>query len=134
MLFHPWFMGMLILVLAHQIIQKILDINVSMLDSYLDPLMFMPILLHLILWEQRFLLRKGLLYVLPWKQIIAFLIIVSIFCEYFFPRWSNGFTRDYWDILCYTLGAVFFGLFLNRPLKNGRTWKVCERSDGRFLG
>lgn len=117
MLTRPWFIAILTLVAAHQITQKILGLNVAILDYYFDPLLFMPILLHLILWERRFLFRKGIRYVLSWVQILSILIFVSVLCEYFFPRWSNNFTMDYWDILCYTIGALIFGLFLNIPLK-----------------
>ena len=117
MLTKPWFIGILTLVAAHQVTQKMLGLNVAILDYYFDPLLFMPILLHLILWERRFLFRKGIRYVLPWNQIISTLVFVSVLCEYFFPRWSNNFTMDYWDILCYTIGALIFGLFLNNPLK-----------------
>lgn len=117
MLIHPWFVGMLILLAVHQIMQKALDLNVPILDSFLDPLLFMPILLHLILWEQRFLFKKGSNYVLSWRQIVFILVFVTVFCEYFFPRWSDNFTMDYWDIFCYTIGALLFWLFFNIPLK-----------------
>jgi hypothetical protein len=117
MLIRPWFIGMLTLVLIHQIVQKVLGFNIPIVDSFLDPLLFMPILLHLILWEQRFLYGKGSHYVLSRRQIISILVFVAVFCEYFFPRWNNNFTMDYWDIICYTIGTLLFGSFLNTPLK-----------------
>lgn len=118
MLIRPWFIGVLILVLIHQIAQKVLVLNIPILDSFLDPLLFMPILLHLILWERRFLFGKGFRYVLSWKQIIVNLVFVTILCEYFFPRWNAAFTMDYLDILCYSLGTLLFGKFLNIPLRD----------------
>ena len=121
MLFRPWFIGMLALVYIHQIVQKLLGLNVPIIDSFLDPLLFMPILLHLILWEQRFLFRKGPDYVLPWKHIMFILIFVAVLCEYFFPLWNNNFTMDHWDVFCYTIGALVFASFLNLPLKTRKT-------------
>jgi hypothetical protein len=116
MLIRPWFIGMLVVVFIHQIFQKVIGFNISIVDSFLDPLLFMPILLHLILWEQRFLFAKGSRYVLSWRRITSILVFVTVLCEYFFPRWSNSFTMDYWDAIFYVVGAVFFGLFLNIPL------------------
>jgi hypothetical protein len=121
MLIRPWFIGMLTLVLIHQIVQKALGLNIPIVDSFLDPLLFMPILFHLILWEQRFLFGKGNSYVLSWKKMITVLIFISVFCEYFFPRWNDNFTMDYWDIICYIIGTLFFGLFLNISLKTRET-------------
>lgn len=117
MLIQPWFIGLLALVLIHQIVQKVLDINIPLIDSFLDPILFMPILLHLILWERRYLFGKGPGYVLSWSQMLMVLIFVSILCEYFFPQWNDKFTMDYWDIVCYAIGAFIFGRFLNLPLK-----------------
>jgi len=116
MLSQPWFLGAVTLVAIHQIMQKVLNWNFSLIDAYLDPLLFMPILLHLILWERRFIFKKGTHYILPWIQILALFIFVSVLCEFFFPRWSARFTMDYWDVLCYAIGALVFGLFLNKSL------------------
>lgn len=116
MLSQAWFLGAVTLVAIHQIMQKVLNWNFPILDAYLDPLLFMPILLHLILWERRFIFKKGRHYILPWIEILAFFILVSVLCEYLFPRWSTRFTLDYWDVLCYAIGAMIFGLFLNKSL------------------
>lgn len=118
MLIRPWFLVLLFIALLHQVVQKILRINIKVVDSFLDPLLLMPILLHLILWERRFLFGEGGRYTLSWKQLILILTFVSILCEFFFPNWSDRFTRDYWDVLCYTIGTLFFGLVLNKPIRD----------------
>ena len=120
MLIRPWFICAIILAITHQFTQKVLDIQISMFDSFLDPLLFIPILLHLILWEQRFMFGKGPYYVLSGTQIISILVLVSVLCEYGFPRWSGAFTSDYLDIVCYSAGAFIFGNWLNSPLKTMR--------------
>lgn len=119
MLVRPWFIWMLVVFSIHQIMQKVLDINILFLDSFLDPLLFMPILLHLMLWERRFLFGKGPCYILSWKRIICILVFVSVLCEFLYPYWDDSFTMDYWDILCYSIGALLFGLYFNDPLKIG---------------
>lgn len=66
MLLRPWFLGAVGLALIHQILQEILGVHVPIVDSYLDPLLFLPILLQLILLERRFVFGKGSQYVLSW--------------------------------------------------------------------
>ena len=122
MLLRPWFIIVLLVVLIHQISQKLLGYNFSLIDSFLDPLFLMPILLHLILWERRYIFGKGPLFILSWMQIVAIFIVISIVCEYLFPIWSDAFTRDPWDIVCYGIGSVVFGMFLNRS-ENSMTEK-----------
>ena len=116
MLLQPWFMGALILTTTHQVLQKILGINMRLVDSFLDPLLFLPILLQLILLERRFVFGKGAPYVLSWFQILTVTVLVSVVCELLFPRWNPAFTADYIDVICYLLGGVIFGVFFNSPL------------------
>lgn len=115
MLFRPWFIGVLLLFSMHQIMQKVLGINMLLLDSFLDPLLFMPILLHLMLWERRFLFGKGSHYILSRQRIVCIWLFVSVLCELLFPYWSDRFTMDYWDVLCYGIGALLFRIYLNKP-------------------
>jgi len=117
MLFEPWFIGAVTLTLFHQLLQIGLGFNIPILDSYLDPLLFLPVLLHLILLERRFLFGKGPTYVFSWTQIIMIVALIAVLCEYYFPRWNVAFTADYLDIVCYLIGGTFFGIFFNTPLK-----------------
>ena len=117
MLLQPWFIGALTLALFHQLIQKGLNINLPLIDSYLDPLLFLPILLHLILFERRYLFGKGPTYVFSWAQILLIVALIAVLCEYYFPRWNDAFTADYLDAIFYLIGGVFFGVFCNKPLK-----------------
>src|SRR5690554_5620546 len=118
MLLQPWFIGALMLVLIHQVFQKILGINIALVDSFLDPILFLPILLQFILLERRFIIGKGPRYVLSWFQILTITVFVSFVCEILFPQWSSSFTVDYKDVICYLIGGVIFGIFFNFPLLN----------------
>lgn len=113
MLLRPWFLGAVGLAVTHQVLQKILNIRVPIVDSYLDPLLFLPILLQLILLEQRYIFAKGPYYVLSWFQILIVILLMSIICELLFPIWSHSFTTDYIDAICYLLGGTVFGVFFN---------------------
>lgn len=118
MLLRPWFIAAVGLAVTHQVLQKILDIHVPIVDSYLDPLLFLPILLQLILLEQRYVFAKGSHYVLSWFQIVGVVLLVCIVCESLFPLWSPSFTADYIDAICYLIGGVVFGVFFNSARSN----------------
>lgn len=114
---NAWFTGMLLLALLHQSLQKLLEIRIPVIDNYLDPLLLMPMLLHLMLWERRILFKKDLQYVFSLSEVIILFIIVSFVVEYLFPRWNAGFTADGWDVVCYACGTIIFYFFFNVPYR-----------------
>lgn len=118
MLFKPWFVVAALLFLTHQILQKILAVPIPFADSFLDPLLFMPLLLQLMLLERRLLFRRGPDYILSWAQILGTVVLVSLLCELLFVFWSDAFTADYLDVLCYLTGGAVFGVFFNVPCSN----------------
>lgn len=111
----PWLLSLLLLVALHQVVERLLHIHIPVVDNYLDPLLLMPMLLHLLLWERRVLFKKGDLFVFSWPRMIMIFIIVSFITEYLFPLLRPGFTADIWDVLCYLIGTIIFGIFLNEP-------------------
>ncbi|PVH24254.1 hypothetical protein DC487_14305 [Sphingobacterium corticibacter] len=110
---NPWFLCFALLFIIHQVVQWGLGIPIGWLDSYLDPLLMMPITLHLLLWERRYLFEKGDSYKLSIFGIFNYLILVSILGEVIFPVLQPGFVADWIDVLCYFTGAVFFYIFMN---------------------
>ncbi len=117
---NTYFCIFMIIFLIHQITQKVLGISFPLLDNYLDPLLFMPIILNFILWERRYLFKKGSDYTLPIPHVLILWICLSILTEYFFPRWNSGFTADILDVCCYGLGTLFFLLFMNKRIIKGK--------------
>lgn len=115
MLLRPWFIAISTIALTHQVLQKVFNFNILVIDSYLDPFLFMPILLHFILMERRYIFGKGASYCLSWYQILTVILFVSIVCELLFPRWSAEFTADYIDVIVYFIGGIVFGVFWNVP-------------------
>lgn len=113
---NAWFLLALSLFLIHLILERGLNWKIPFWDNYGDPIVFMPIFLHFILWEDRFVRKKGTQYILSWKKSLFWWVIISIIVEYFFPKWTDGFTADYLDVLLYGLGTLFFMVFMNRPL------------------
>src|SRR5690606_15364543 len=97
----------LILFLLHHYLQYIARFSFAMLDSYLDPLLFMPILLTLITWERQ-LMYKNRLYTLSLMHIFGYLLLVSVLCEVVLPMWTERMTADVWDVLFYALGTILY--------------------------
>jgi|SRR5690606_20600264 len=103
-----------ILFLLHQIIEKIFSIHNVWIDSYLDPLLCMPLFLSALLLQRRILFYKNESYILPKFHIFVAFIFVSIWAELIFPYFNKGFTADFWDIVLYLIGCIYFYIFLNK--------------------
>lgn len=110
-----WFIILLMVAFMHQFTEKLLHIPIPVIDSYLDPLLFMPILLHLLLWERRLLFKKGDTFTFSNLQLVLLFIAISYITEYLFPIWKPQFTADIWDVVCYTLGTIYFHIYHNVP-------------------
>lgn len=111
----PWFVTLIIIAIAHQLLEKVAHVNLPFADSYLDPLLLMPILLQLLLWEKRILFKRGNQYVFSILQLFLYFVLISFIAEYLFPMWNKGFTADIWDVICYGIGTLVFGMFFNKP-------------------
>lgn len=109
------FVVCLCLFLWHQYMERVLQVSNSFTDSYLDPFLCMPIVLHLIVWERRLFL-KNRHYTLPLNHIIGYVLLISIFCEILFPLWNSSLVADVYDVLLYALGgAVYY--FMATPFR-----------------
>lgn len=115
-IFTPWFIICCTLVILHQIIERILHIHISLLDQYLDPLLLMPIVLQLLLWEKRLLFYKNNRIILSPFQIFIYWLLICIITEIIFPLWQPYFVADFWDCICYLMGAIVFHLWFNKPI------------------
>lgn len=107
------FIPILFLFLLHQFTQKVLHISIPFADNYLDDLLCMPILLSLLLLERRWLTgNKNRVF--SALEVSIMVLVMSFIFEGLFPYWSSNFTRDYWDIVAYMLGALFFYKLMNK--------------------
>ena len=96
---NPVFLLSLILVLAHQLSQKVFHFPIPILDSYLDPLLCPPILLGLILMERRSLFKLGNEYTFSNLEIVIMTGVMALIFEIGFPYFSTKFTADIWDVI-----------------------------------
>lgn len=94
----------------HQLLQKGLGMAIPWADNYLDPLLCMPLLLGLFEWEQQRLFGRRKLHL--WEALVL-TGLLSVLFECGFPRWSDRFTTDIWDVAAYYVGTAAY-LLLDR--------------------
>ena len=100
------------LFLLHQLTQW-LGWHWWLADGYLDPVLFMPVMLGLWLAERRWLFGTERLGGL--ETIVAGVVLAMI-GEEVFPRLEAGFRRDGWDYVAYAIGLGWFWWGVNpRP-------------------
>jgi len=88
--------------------QKRFHFNFFWVDSYIDNLLAMPIILSLWQFEQIWLFRKGPAYRLSALEIFLATIYISIISEILFPLLSEDFRGDIVDVLVYFIGSIIF--------------------------
>lgn len=111
---NPFFLSSSLLFLCHQFSQKVLDYPIPLLDNYLDTLLCMPILLGLLLLEQRQSFKKGASFRFNIVETILLVSLLSVLFEVLFPWLSPDFTADWWDVLMYAIGGGIFYQFINK--------------------
>ena len=84
-----------------------LGFYVLLLDSYLDPLCTVPVVLGLPSMIARSIWPK---LVLSWGSLALFTLALSLAFEWWIPSFDVRFTRDPWDVLAYALGAAIWRL------------------------
>ncbi|MEM6395286.1 MAG: hypothetical protein AAF741_02995 [Bacteroidota bacterium] len=104
-----WYI-LVILFLIHQVLERFLDIEIPALDNHLDAFVSVPILMGLHLAEQRYfwgVRRFSGLYV------VVAVVLFSVVFEFLFPWIEPRFTADWWDVVAYVLGGIYFYALVN---------------------
>ena len=109
----PVFLICCLLFLVHQLLQKVLEIKLPVIDAYLDSFLLMPILLTFLVVERRWLFRRRSGYCLKLLDIVIATLFIAIVAELVFPALSHRFTADWWDVLAYALGSSLFYFTIN---------------------
>lgn len=109
----PVFLFCCLLFIGHQLLQKVWEIKLPVIDAYLDSFLLMPLLLTLLVVERRWLFRRGSGYCLKVLDIVMATLFIAVVAELVFPALSDRFTADWWDVLAYTLGSGLFYFTIN---------------------
>ena len=75
--------------------------------NYYADTVALPIMLSLILMIFRHFKQQPFLVLSGYKVAVGF-IYLSVFFEFFLPYFSTKYTKDYFDIIAYGIGAISF--------------------------
>jgi len=89
--------------------------NLPWLHSYLEDLIALPVILGCALTAVQIARKRWQSFVIPKRDLVLITIAFAFYFEVVLPKFSDRFTQDPWDALCYVLGAGFFYTFINRP-------------------
>lgn len=93
---------------THQVLQKVFNVNLWLIDSYLDPFCLGALIIPLYQLERRLLFNQETISSLEKLLLISFTIIIS---EIVFPHFFENFTSDFWDAIAILMGSIWFLLF-----------------------
>jgi hypothetical protein len=88
-------------------------IYLPFLSDYLADFLTMPVVLSIALFGIRRSRpdRRG--YRFSWTFVALAVAMYAFLFEYLFPRLTERFTADSWDVLAYALGGIVFFLWMN---------------------
>lgn len=107
------FLIILLAFIFHQLGQKLFGISLPMLDSYIDPVLGMPLLLYAHLTERRFLWGLGPKFQLSALETILVTVITALISEFVFPLFTDLFHYDPYDFIAFAVGAILFYFTMN---------------------
>jgi hypothetical protein len=82
------------------------------IQSFALDLIVVPILANLGLWLLRIIYKNNNTKLSYW-HLLYLIVSLSLVFEYYLPQQKKRYTQDYWDILMYVVGALFFLLKMN---------------------
>lgn len=100
----------LCLLASHQLLQKF-NLSSSFLRSYLDDFLVVPAAIGLWLFVAQLFKAKTDPIDL-WIAAISGIFFFSLLFEVILPAYLQTTTRDYWDLLAYSMGAFSYLLLL----------------------
>ena len=104
---------LILLFFINQLIE-VFGVKSELLYSYLDDVLFFPVVLMLVLFLER-IRSSNHNYVLSKSWVVISYLFFSFLFEFVYPIISSRFTRDPIDIIAYLIGVLFFLVFLNKP-------------------
>lgn len=98
----------------NQAIERLFEIYIPFIHAYLDDLLAMPVVLGLTLQVFRWIHPLKNRFYFSKIQLLVGWIYFSLLFEVLLPRWSDIYTADLWDVVCYGIGTVIFDRLINR--------------------
>jgi hypothetical protein len=110
---NPYFFFPCIIFWANQYLERIQHLFIPFVHAYLDDLLAIPVVLGITLQVFRWIHPSKNQFVFTKKQIFVGWLYFSFMFEFALPKWSNTYTSDIFDVVCYGIGSVYFYKFIN---------------------
>jgi hypothetical protein len=111
---NPFFLFPCMVFWINQFLERVLNIFIPYVHSYLDDLMAMPVILGITLQIYRWIHPLKNSFAFTKVQVFVGVVYVSLIFEVLLPLWYETYIMDIWDIPCYVIGAFYFYLLINR--------------------
>lgn len=81
---------------------------VPLLNGYLTDFLAVPAMAHLAVTFTRRWVVRDRSYTYPLSYLLFIALYVSIVSEWIMPVYATSYTRDWWDVVAYFAGSIFY--------------------------
>lgn len=120
---NPIFIFAIVAFWVNQYLEKSLGVVLPVYHSYGDDLMAMPVVFGICLQIMRWWHPLGDDLTFSRNLIFLGLIYISVVFELVLPIFSDAYTGDFLDVLCYAFGAIVFQKFMNKPAPQSKKFQ-----------
>lgn len=110
---NPFFFIPCVIFWINQYLEKSLGFFIPFVHAYLDDLMAMPVVLGITLQIFRWIHPMKNDIIFTKFQVVVGLLYFSFLFEFALPKWSENYSSDILDVVCYGIGALIFYSFIN---------------------
>lgn len=110
---NPFFIIPCMLFWINQLLERAFNLYIPFIHAYFDDLLAIPVVLGITLQIYRWIHPLKGDFLFSKVQIGIGVAYFSILFEVLLPIWSILYTSDFWDVLCYMLGAIFYYRYIN---------------------
>ena len=111
---NPFFFIPCLVFVINQLFERIGKLYIPYVHAYLDDLMAMPVILGITLQIYQWIHPAREKFTFTATHVIVATAYVSLVFEWLLPMFSSTYTRDWLDLVCYGIGAVYFYWLVNR--------------------
>lgn len=104
----PFWWGCLALFGLHLLTERVFYLDLPLMDSYLDPVLSIPIALGAVQLERVWLHGQAPDYRLSGLECAILTITLACAFELLLPRYSERLVYDPWDFVGYAVGGVLY--------------------------
>ncbi|WPP51121.1 magnesium citrate secondary transporter [Catalinimonas niigatensis] len=113
---HPLVLIAILVFLTNQILERVLQYYIPYVHAYLDDLVCMPVVLGISMQVMQYLRTSKGLYFLSKSHVLLAFGYISIMFEIILPIFSDTYTSDPWDVVCYAAGSWIYYQTVIKPI------------------